>query len=81
MTRPWHPADAGRAIDRALASEAEIRAKARELVAIAHREPWKIGSVDAQQYTVARARERHTASVERTNALLVSQRTMARRAA
>jgi len=72
--RWWVPADGVAAVERALASERAIRERCRETVHTAHRTPWLIGSVDAQQTAVAWARIRHTASVERTRALLVERR-------
>jgi hypothetical protein len=68
--RWWTPADGVAAVSKALASEATIRARHRATVHLVHREPWLIGSVDAQQTAVAWARIRHRESVERTRALV-----------
>ena len=58
-----------RAIRRALEAESRIRKDARAMVRLVHREPWLIGSPDAQQVMLARSRRRHTESIERTRAL------------
>lgn len=81
MNRWWTPADATAVVLKALATERAIRARHRETVRIAHRQPWLIGSVDAQQVAVARARAGHTESVERTRGLTVFQRTHQRQRA
>ncbi len=53
------------AIDHVTGIEAGIRQFCREIVQIVHREPWQVGSYDAQRETVLCARRRHTASIAR----------------